>query len=476
MVDFKEIAMNLFDPSFTRGGSFSEGSDAAGYGEFERGTRQVGVRKFTEKQQQREYQRQLKEAMSLFRKTLAGDELAGYFFKRAMKNDRQVREALGISDFPNLFGDIIDRSVLANYKETPYTYPMWCHVEQINDFRTARRIRVDLGTGIGTLQAANASATGQANPNSQSLTPIEIGGPYIEDKLSDNSYTYNLMKFGRRMPFFWETMINDDLNALKDTPARFGMAMRRMEEFFATSLIANNTNFFKKANNNVVDSGISNLATPPQPTTFHMPPLSIAALQQAMLVFSYQRDLTNQPISLDAMILMVPPALEVWANNIMNATQLGLNEQGGTLTAAGAGATATNYNAERLYTTNWMKGRVKLVVNYQLPIVDTTNGSTGWYLFSDPNYRPAVVFGKLRGHTTPELFMKLPNSVAIGEGNMGPGGTGFPGTMGGANSGNPMEGDFETDAIHYKIRNVFGGVTIDPIMAVYSNGTGVAAT
>jgi hypothetical protein len=35
-----------------------------------------------------------------------------------------------------------------------------------------------------------------------------------------------------------------------------------------------------------------------------------------------------------------------------------------------------------------------------------------------------------------------------------------------------MEGDFETDAIHYKVRHVFGGVTLDPIMSVYSNGSG----
>ena len=64
--------------------------------------------------------------------------------------------------------------------------------------------------------------------------------------------------------------------------------------------------------------------------------------------------------------------------------------------------------------------------------------------------------------------MKLPNSVAIGEGTMGPGPGVFPGTT----NMNPMEGDFDTDAVHYKIRHVFGGTTIDPIMTVYSNGSG----
>ena len=84
------------------------------------------------------------------------------------------------------------------------------------------------------------------------------------------------------------------------------------------------------------------------------------------------------------------------------------------------------------------------------------------------NGRPALEFGRLRGHTTPELFMKLPNSVAIGEGSMGPG----PGIMPGSTNMNPMEGDFDTDTLAYKIRHVFGGTTLEPIETVYSNGSG----
>lgn len=63
--------------------------------------------------------------------------------------------------------------------------------------------------------------------------------------------------------------------------------------------------------------------------------------------------------------------------------------------------------------------------------------------------------------------MKLPNSVAISEGAMGPG----PGSIPGTTNMNPMEGDFDTDSIHYKVRHVFGGTRIDPIMTVFSNGS-----
>ena len=62
---------------------------------------------------------------------------------------------------------------------------------------------------------------------------------------------------------------------------------------------------------------------------------------------------------------------------------------------------------------------------------------------------------------------KLPNSVAIGEGTFGPTTGVFPGTT----NNSPLEGDFDTDSIHYKVRHVFGGTRIDPIMTCFSNGS-----
>jgi hypothetical protein len=465
-IGFDEVLKNILDVRTIGSGDFSLG------GADETGMRGMEARRafmMSDKNRRRAYERDMMEASRLVRKTLSGDPWSRLLFQSAMKG--QFREALAISDFPSLFGDIIDRQVLANYKETPYTWNMIAHREEIADFRTARRIRVDYGTGIPQLfTSAQYTATGTQNPNALPMVQIEPGGPYPEDKLADASYTYNLAKYGKRMPFFWETMINDDLNAIKDTPARFGIAMRRAEEYFVTQLFANNTNFFTLANNNVVKSTISNLVSPP--VAFSNPNLSHAGLQQAFMVLAAQRDKTGQPISVAGVTLVVGPQQEIPAMNILNALEISINQpdQGGTLTTTGSGATASSYNATRIRAENWMKGKVKLAVNYELPIADTTYAGTGWYLFADPSDRPAIVFGLLRGHTTPELFMKLPNSVAIGEGQMGPGGGGG---MGGSSMGNPMEGDFDTDSINYKIRHIFGGTQIDPIMAVYSNGSNI---
>src|SRR6266849_3945433 len=60
------------------------------------------------------YRQRFDEARRLYDRVLSGDRWANLVFN----------EALSTSDFPNLFGDIIDRSVLANYAETPYSWSM----------------------------------------------------------------------------------------------------------------------------------------------------------------------------------------------------------------------------------------------------------------------------------------------------------------------------------------------------------------
>jgi hypothetical protein len=397
------------------------------------------------------YERRLHEAQNIILRGLTGS-----------RRDRfRLEEAMSTSDFPNLFGDVIDRAVLANYLETPYTWDKIAYAAEVNDFRPVKRFRIDGGTGLLDNTLLNPTGTNAGFDSSGNMLPITQGSQYPEDSLSDSSYTYRLQKYGKRMPFTWEVFVDDDLNAIKDTPARFGRGARRSEEYFVSKLYANNTTFFSTANKNIVTHGIVGDSGADNPI------LNITALQRALIVMMNQVDTTGQPISVDAVTLVVPPSLKVVAMNILSSDYVWMADQGGTQQINGANLSATV--AQQLHVQNWAKNVVRLVVNYYLPIVDTTHGKTGWYLFSNPeNGRPALEFGRLRGHTAPELRMKLPNSVVIGEGSFGPGPGIFPGTS----SANPMEGDFDTDSVNYKIRHCFGGATFDPIMAVYSNGSG----
>lgn len=348
------------------------------------------------------YQAQLGEAISLVADVYTG-----------RRRPHLLMEALTTSDFPQLFGDILDRQVLAAYQETPRTWQNYTKRSTVRDFREVKRFRVDGGEGV--------------------LEEVPEKTPYPEAAVTDDVYTWSVKKYGRRMPFSWEAMINDDLQALRDIPERFGRAARRSEERFATALFVDangpHASFYTGGNANIVTGN---------------PALSLPALQTAFTVLSEQVDSDGEPIMIDMVELVVPPALEVTAQNILNATEVWLNENGG----------AAN---QQVHTVNWIRTKLHLSVNPYIPIVaNNANGNTSWFMFANPNNgRPALEMGFLRGHEEPEIFMKTSNAQRIGGG-----------------LSDPMDGDFDTDGIEYKVRHVLGGGRIDPKMSVASQGDG----
>jgi hypothetical protein len=372
------------------------------------------------RQENPEYQRRLAEAARFVADVYTGRRTVA-----------RLQEAMTTSDFPLLFGDILDRQLLGAYAETPSTIGAFITMKTVRDFRPSRMFTID-----------GAEST---------LSPVGQREEYPMAALTEGRYQFTVSKYGRVVPFSWETMINDDLDALKDIPERLGRASRRSEEKFGVGLFVTSagpdSTFFSAANNNILIAAESG-------GVLDNPPLSIAALQEAMILLSKARDSEGEPIVLDMVTLVVPPALEIVAQNILNAIQLELNTNGGNLT----GLANSGGLEQRLIVQNWMRNRLRLVVNHYLPVIDTTTGNTAWYLFASPGTsRPALVMAKLRGHENPEMFMKSPNAVRIGGGDV-----------------SPMDGDFDTDSIEYKVRHVFGGTQIDPKGAIASTGTGSA--
>jgi hypothetical protein len=348
------------------------------------------------------YQRSFAEALSLYSGVIEG---------RAPMY--RLQEAMSTSDFPLLMGDIIDRSLLGYYNEWPTAWRQIANRATVRDFRTVRRFVLDGAEGV--------------------LPVVPQGQEYPEASLVDAKYEYAVSKRGRRVPFLWEAFVNDDLDALRRTPERLAKAARMSEEFFATGLYVSSTGpnatFFAAGNGNVL-TGSPNV-------------LTTAGLQRAMTLLWSQKDKDGNPIYTGQVRLVVPPQLTVAARNILNATEIRI--------AAGS----TSATADQITAKNWMAGDiVELVVNPWLPIIDTTSGSTAWYLFADPGMgRPALEVGFLRGHETPELFLKSPNATRIGGGPVA-----------------AEDGDFETDGINYKVRHVYGGSLIEPKAAVGSAG------
>ncbi len=348
------------------------------------------------------YEKKFSEALNLVSNVFAGK-----------KPTRMLQEAMTTSDFPKLFGDILDRQLLANYKVQSMPYRNYVKIATVRDFRDVKRFTTNGGDSV--------------------LSEVQEQAEYPETSMGEGSYTYAVKKYGRRLPFSWEAMINDDLDALKDVPQRFARAAARSEQKFATEIYTGSTG----ANDDLYKTSYNNIVT-------GNPSLDISALQTAFKVLANQTDSNGEPIMVDAVHLVVPPALEITAQNILNSMQLELNTAGG----------STN---QKLVTANWMKNRTTLHVDPYIPIVSSSsNGDTCWFLFADPgNNRPAMEMGFLRGHESPEIFVKSPNARRPGGGDI-----------------EMMAGDFDTDSIQYKVRHVFGGTQLDPKMTVASDGSG----
>lgn len=332
-----------------------------------------------------------------------------------------LKEAMTTADFPNLFGDVLYRQLLGNYTPYPVTYPGYFRIVKAPDFRTLHMYALDGGQSLMT-------------------TSLKEREPYPEVSFTETAYTAAVAKYGRRYGITFEMLKNDDLNAFQQRPALMAVGARRSEEYLATTMFVDangpHASFFTAGNNNIIPSN---------------PILSIQGLQAGMKRLAAQKDADGQPIVITAFALVVTPALKITAENIMNATQIRVNDN----TSGPGGGTAGQF----IYTENWMKGYTQLYVNPYIPyIASSANADTSWFLIANPNdlgTRPAFVFIKLNGYEDPQLFLKSPNSQLIGGGMVG-----------------ALEGDFDSDAIDYKLRTFFGAAQIDPKMAVSSNGSG----
>jgi len=336
------------------------------------------------------------------------------------KHEYLLREAITTSDFPYLFGDVLDRQVLSQYKATESTWKKYVKTS------TVPRLYPQIG-------GYRFAITG----GDQRLDLVAEKGEYLASTRDETRYTLYVYKYGRQFDISWEAMVNDDLDALKDTPMRFAKAALRTEQYAVINQYADDDgthaagNLYDKVTANQINGSVALL--------------TIANLEAALEAMASWRDAGGSPIYNRAKYLVVPPSLEMTARQILtSATKMWMSD---------AAAVASATTAVPYPTTNVVSQMgLELIVEPWLPIADATNGLTAWYLFADPNDIAALEAGYLRGHERPEICMKASDKVTIGGGPL-----------------NPMSGDFATDNVFYRVRHCFGIVELD-WRATYGGG------
>lgn len=325
---------------------------------------------------------------------------------------RWFSEAMSRSDFPLLFGDIMDRQFLARYQAWPTNWESIAKRNVAPDFRTLQRFYWDGGD--------------EAQSEVKELTE------YPETSIVEGKYQLGIKKYGKRLGFSWETFVNDDVGFVTEAPEALARGARRTEMRFVSDLYVGpngpDATLYSGPNANIVASN---------PV---LTPTSLNAAISMMKIRTYR----GEPIFVSAVTLRVPPQLEFNARLILDAPEIELSASPWSSTMIGR-------------MPNPFRNIVKLEVDPYIPILATSaNGTTSWFVFADPNNgRPALEVDFLRGHEVPELFQKAPNALRLGGG-----------------LADPMDGSYENDSIEWKCRSVIGGGIIDAGMTVASNGSG----
>jgi hypothetical protein len=332
----------------------------------------------------------------------------------------RLQEALSTSDFTYVFGDVLDRELLTQYDQMPKIWPSFARRTTVKDFRAKKYVDLIGGRGI--------------------LEKVPELDEYPQRKPTDAQYTLSVAKYGGRFSLSWEDMINDDLGALADLPNRLAQGAADTEDYIATQMLTDGTGpndalFGAAVITNSDGSTASNLLT-------GNPALTTQSLSDALAAIGNRLDQEGRPVAPPGFALVVPPALEVAAMQIVNASSLILG---------------ADSSAMRVEVGNWLRGKITVVVNPWLPVIDgAANKNTTWYVVPLPSTaRPSVVLGFLRGYETPDLRVKADAGSRVGGGAV-----------------DPREGSFEVDDIAYRVRHVIGSTTLDPRYAAVSNGSG----
>lgn len=272
------------------------------------------------------------------------------------KNELVQRAFHSTSDFPNLFANVANKTLLAAYAEEPQTWRPLARQRNLPDFKS-----------VSDLQIA-----GQIVPEK-----ILEGGEYKSGTLTEGKATWNLATYGKRIAVTRQAIINDDLDSLSRVPEMLGRGCRLLESNMVWDLLTNSNTgatvsldgkaLFHADHTNTISGGTS--------------VIGIAGMDAAKTKLRKQADLAGNRLNLTPAYMVVPVELETTALQFLYPT--------GYAPAALTGASGPNPFA----------AGVQLIVEPRL----SDNSTSKWYLTSSPNRVEMITFGYLAGEAGPTI-------------------------------------------------------------------------
>ncbi len=285
------------------------------------------------------------------------------------------------ASFSYLLGTSMNKRLLHDYQAWPAEWKLFCTEVPIKDFKQQTRVRLGAFGSLATVNEDTAYTT---------LT------------LGDAAATYSASKRGNIVTISRETIVNDDLHAIKQIPSKLAVAAAYTLAEFVYGFLSSNAAIYD--GNPLFDATHhSNLGSSA---------ISSAAVQAGVTAMREQTNFAGKRIGLRPKYLIVPPELEFTSLVIVKS----------------AGVPGSNNND-----INPMMGYTQLLVSPQLPAAGTPANSS-WYLAADPAEVDTIEIGFVGGQVNPAMFIQ----------------------------DNPLYGlNFTQDAVSYKVRHEYGGAVMD---------------
>jgi hypothetical protein len=312
------------------------------------------------------------------------------------ESDAHLKEAdVTTASFSFLLGTSMNKRLLKDYQAWPSEWQKFTTINAIKDFKQQDRIRL--------------GAFG-------SLSTVAEDAAYTTLTLSDTRAIYTPTKRGNLVQVTRETIVNDDLYAIKQIPQKLAVAAAFTLAEFVYNLLAPNFGNIYDAHPlfdsiNHVNTGVlaANLNT-----TNSGAALSSAALQAAVIKMRKQTNMAGKPIGLKPRYLLTVPDLEFTAMTLLKS----------------AGLPGGNNND-----INPMMGYAEPIIAPQLNALTAGPASTAiWIAIADPRVVDTLEVGFVGGQANPVLLIQ----------DM------------------PLYGlNFTQDTISYKVRHEYGGAVVD---------------
>lgn len=376
----------------------------------------------------------LKHVTELVEHALDGDYKAQGEIKAEIRAS-DAEESHSTSDFPAALQSITTFAFLEQYSQIESVWTQYARPYNVNNLRPQAFYSLlpdysnlpDTNGGEDTIKVSPGGLP--RVPELTEFAPISF---------SASSSSFGVAKYGARVNFSFEMLLNDEWGVLESLPNQLATLAKNQEDIVATEALANIAGpdpiFFNNANRNIITTANGFAA--------NNPVLSVDALVNAMATIR-GRQFNGNPVTVARFALMVPPALEAVARRLLSVSTFRITDP-----------------VNGVYDIPNPITDVTLIVNPWLSVIDrSANVNTTWYILpvASAGIRPAVVFSKIRGRETPELRISAATGNYLGGGEV-------PG----------REGSFLNDDIEFRVRHFVGAAGIAFETAAVSKGTAAA--